>query len=75
VGATVISVIDYAFDQWQNDSSAFGIALHVPNGTSDLLVALALVLVLVFRPHGLTGGHELPWPHRRRPTSPPVEKP
>lgn len=70
VGATVISVIDYAFDQWQNGSPAFGVLLHVPNGTSDLLVALVLVLVLVLRPHGLTGGRELPWitsPRREKP--------
>ena len=70
LGATLISMIDYAFDQWQNDSPAFGVLLHVPNGTSDLLVALVLVLVLVFRPHGLTGGRELPWI-----TSPRLEKP
>lgn len=62
LGATLISVVDYAFDQWQNGSPAFGITLDVPAGTSDLLVALVLVLVLVLRPHGLSGGREIPWP-------------
>lgn len=64
LGASLISVLDYAFDQWQNGSPAFGITIDVPQGTSDLLVALVLVLVLVFRPHGLTGGREFPWPRR-----------
>jgi branched-chain amino acid transport system permease protein len=62
LGASLITVLDYAFDQWQNGTAAFGIVLDVPAGTSDLLVALVLVLVLVLRPNGLSGGHEIPWP-------------
>jgi branched-chain amino acid transport system permease protein len=62
LGASIISILDYAFDQWQNGSSAFGVTLDVPNGTSDLLIALVLVLVLIFRPNGLSGGQEVPWP-------------
>lgn len=66
LGATLISVVDYAFDQWQNGTAAFGVTLDVPNGTSNLLIALVLVLVLIFRPHGLSGGNELPWPRLPR---------
>lgn len=31
-------------------------------GFSQLCMAIALILVLILRPRGLTGGHEIPWP-------------
>ena len=38
----------------------FGI--EPPSGTANLLVAIALLLVLILRPNGITGGREVPWP-------------
>lgn len=74
LGATLVSIVDYVFDQWQDGRPALGLALDVPAGTSDLVVALALVLVLVLRPHGLSGGRELPWPSLPRPLRTRLEK-
>jgi len=31
-------------------------------GFTELLLAAVLLLVLIWRPRGLTGGHEIPWP-------------
>jgi branched-chain amino acid transport system permease protein len=31
-------------------------------GFTQLLLAVALLLILIWRPRGLTGGHEIPWP-------------
>jgi branched-chain amino acid transport system permease protein len=31
-------------------------------GFTELLLAAILILVLIWRPRGLTGGHEIPWP-------------
>lgn len=48
----------------------FGI--ETPSGTANLLMAIALLLALILRPGGLTGGKEIPWPTewRRRRTTP-----
>ena len=31
-------------------------------GFTELILAIVLLLVLIWRPRGLTGGHEIPWP-------------
>jgi branched-chain amino acid transport system permease protein len=36
-------------------------------GFTELLLAAVLLLVLIWRPRGLTGGHEIPWPGDWRP--------
>ena len=33
-----------------------------PSGTANLVLAAALLVVLILRPNGLTGGKEMPWP-------------
>lgn len=75
-GTAVLTVVAYVFDAWQNDDPAFGISISVPAGTRDLVVALAMVLILLWRPDGLTGGRELPFPRRpplsRRPAAEPA---
>jgi branched-chain amino acid transport system permease protein len=41
-----------------------------PSGSANLLLAVALLLALILRPSGITGGKEVPWPtawRRRRP--------
>ena len=35
-------------------------------GSTQIGLAAVMLLILVFRPSGLTGGRELPFPHRRR---------
>lgn len=45
----------------ENSLPAFGITVTVPTGTTDLIVAAVLILVLLLRPTGLITG-ELRWP-------------
>jgi hypothetical protein len=33
-----------------------------PAGTSNFVLALVLLLTLILRPNGITGGREIPWP-------------
>jgi branched-chain amino acid transport system permease protein len=42
--------------------------LHVaaPAGLADVIVALGMLLIILFRPKGITNGREVPWPFRRR---------
>lgn len=65
VGTGALTLVSYVFDAWQNDDPAFGISLSVPAGSRDLVVALSMVLILLWRPDGLAGGRELPLPRRR----------
>jgi branched-chain amino acid transport system permease protein len=38
------------------------LGIEWPSGTANLLVAIALLLALILRPSGITGGREVPWP-------------
>ena len=48
------------------------LGLDPPSGTANLLLAVALLLALILRPSGITGGREVPWPTalRRRRAAP-----
>jgi branched-chain amino acid transport system permease protein len=70
VGAGLLSAVEYVFQEWQNGNPALGLSISVPAGASDLVIALVLILVLVRRPDGLTGGRELPWPRLSRRAQP-----
>lgn len=67
-GTALLSGVSYVLNQWQNGNSALGVTVSVPAGTSDLVFAAVLILVLVFRPDGLTQGREVPppWAWSRR---------
>lgn len=56
VGALVVSGIDTFFSDAETDAISW---LHVGAGTSSVVVAAFMAIVLVFRPQGLTGGREL----------------
>jgi branched-chain amino acid transport system permease protein len=62
VGTAVMSVINEALTQWQSGQPVGPITLNLPTGTADLFLALVLVLVLIFRPDGVTRSKELRWP-------------
>lgn len=38
------------------------VTLHAPAGLGDVLVALAMLLIIIYRPGGLSNGGELSWP-------------
>jgi branched-chain amino acid transport system permease protein len=37
----------------------------LPSGSTPFIVSLAMLVVLLLRPSGITGGREVPWPRRR----------
>jgi hypothetical protein len=41
-------------------------------GFTEVIMAIVLVVILIYRPTGIMGSRELRWPGRRR-LSPPVE--
>lgn len=76
IGTTLVAAVSYVFDQWQNDDPVLGLAIHMPAGTRNLVVAAVLLLVLLLRPDGLTGGREVALPTGlRRPRTAPASEP
>jgi branched-chain amino acid transport system permease protein len=39
--------------------------LRIPSGLQEIALGILMLLMLIFRPHGLSGGRELPWPWKR----------
>jgi branched-chain amino acid transport system permease protein len=63
VGALLISGIDQFFSDAETDAISW---LHVGAGTSSVVVAAFMAIVLVFLPSGITGGRELSLPRALR---------
>jgi branched-chain amino acid transport system permease protein len=59
IGAYFLTFIYVAFQRLEVNGLFNG---HAPSGTADLVLALALLLTLIFRPKGITGGKEIPFP-------------
>ena len=48
-----------------NDTSTLaGVHVRIPTGSTEVLIALTMLLVLILRPDGLTGGKEFRLPRR-----------
>jgi branched-chain amino acid transport system permease protein len=77
VGCYLITVVYEAARRWEVDGLA---GYQPPSGTSNLVVAILLLVTLALRPRGVTGGREIPWPgdwsldwwRRRKATGAPV---
>jgi branched-chain amino acid transport system permease protein len=58
VGTLVISAITYILDRWTNGQAVGPIAIPLPPGSSQIVVAILMLLFLILRPEGLTRGRE-----------------
>jgi branched-chain amino acid transport system permease protein len=65
VGALAISGIVEALRQLEDGVALGAVTLAVPLGAQELGVALLMLLILIFRPAGIMGGHEIPSPFER----------
>jgi branched-chain amino acid transport system permease protein len=66
VGALAVSGIDSFLSAAENGVDVFGWHLDLPTGTTVIVIGTLMAAVLVLRPSGLSGGHELSMPRRRR---------
>jgi branched-chain amino acid transport system permease protein len=68
-GCYVVTIIYEAFRRWEVNGLG---DVTPPAGTANFVLAVMLLLILVLRPNGITGGKEIPWPSEwhlpRRPT-------
>jgi branched-chain amino acid transport system permease protein len=66
VGALAVSGIYSFFHAAVNTVDVFGWHLQVRAGTAEIVLGVLMVVVLIFRPNGITGGREFSLPRRRR---------
>ena len=59
VGCYFVTVIYEAFRRWEVNGLD---DVRPPSGTANFVLAVVLVLTLVLRPNGITGGREITWP-------------
>ena len=66
VGALVFSLIDLVLVRLQNGLEIGAFVVSIPQGSRPIILGVLLILMLIFRPSGLTGGREIVWPFRAR---------
>jgi len=61
VGCYFVTIVYTFFNRWEVDGFS-GTVRTVPSGTANLALAVTFLVVLILRPHGLSGGRELTSP-------------
>jgi branched-chain amino acid transport system permease protein len=59
VGCYLITIVYEIFRRWEVNGLA---GYEPPSGTTNLVLAIVLLVTLALRPKGVTGGREVPWP-------------
>lgn len=59
VGVYFLTFVNELFRRWEVDGFA---GVTPPSGTANLVLAVVLLVTLILRPKGITGGKEIPWP-------------
>lgn len=72
VGTLLFALVDLILVKLQAGITLVGHTLQVPQGTRPIVLGLILVLMLMFRRNGVTGGREFAWPFRKGPQLPGV---
>jgi branched-chain amino acid transport system permease protein len=62
IGTLLVSIVTEVLSRWESGQQVGGLKLHLPTGSAEILVAAILVLILLARPEGITGGREIGWP-------------
>jgi branched-chain amino acid transport system permease protein len=72
VGALFVSGLHSFLVNAEDGVEVLGVSLNVPDGASLVVLGALMALILVLRPSGITGGHEvrLRRPRRRAPRAP-----
>jgi branched-chain amino acid transport system permease protein len=69
VGALALNGVYSFFSAAVNTVNILGWKVHVPSGTAEVVLGVLMVVVLILRPNGITGGREFTLPRRRRPVA------
>jgi branched-chain amino acid transport system permease protein len=79
VGAIALSALAEVLSRLQNGVTLAGVRIDIPDGSQQVGFALAMLVILLLRPEGLTGGREFTLrptrPLRQRLTRAPADSP
>jgi branched-chain amino acid transport system permease protein len=64
-GAVVIAVLTELLRQAEIGVPIGHVTIAAPPGVGDVILALIMLLIILFRPNGIAGGRELSWPFGR----------
>jgi branched-chain amino acid transport system permease protein len=64
-GTVVIAVLTELLRQAEIGVPIGNVTIAVPPGVGDVILALVMLLIILFRPNGIAGGRELGWPFGR----------
>lgn len=76
VGTLVISALDHVLGLFERGIPLGDVTVSLPSGSRLIVLGAIMVLILIFRPSGITGGRESVWPFRPRisASSPPARR-
>lgn len=66
VGALVISGLNHILGIFEKGAQFGDLVVSIPSGSRLIALGAIMVLILIFRPTGITGGREAMWPFRPR---------
>ncbi len=61
VGVLVLSAVIEILRRLETGIDIGGLTVSVPSGTQEIVLAVAMLLIFLFRPRGIMGGRELQW--------------
>ncbi|MCX2749905.1 branched-chain amino acid ABC transporter permease [Arthrobacter sp. MI7-26] len=64
VGSLLISALNHVLGLLENGMHIGAVVISLPSGSRLVVVAAFMVIILIFRPAGITGGREVTWPFR-----------
>jgi branched-chain amino acid transport system permease protein len=65
-GAVVIAVLTELLRESEIGFQVGRTVIAAPTGLGDVILALAMLLIILFRPNGIAGGREIGWPFAKR---------
>jgi branched-chain amino acid transport system permease protein len=66
IGTVVLTGMTELFRQFEEGFTIGTMKLAIPEGSEEVFVAALMILILIIRPDGLTGGREIGWPGRKK---------
>ena len=66
LGTLLISTLNHVLGLLERGMRIGDVIVSLPSGSRLVLIAALMVLILIFRPSGITGGREAQWPLRAR---------
>lgn len=66
IGALVSSLISMVVLRPRNVVEIGSLIVSLPQGARPFILGVILILMLILRPSGLTGGREIAWPFRTK---------